>query len=94
MLGYVYTQLERKEEALLECRKASELEPDISSFSNYWLIQIYIKTGEYDKAIERIKKQLAVSNMNLLWGITRWRLILDPWYDPLRDDPRFQKLVE
>jgi hypothetical protein len=71
--------------------KAVELEPGSGLWGgNFDLIKIYIKIGEYDKAIELIKKELAAKYSD----ITQWVLKLDPRFDLLRDDPRFQALVE
>ncbi len=89
-LGWNYVNLGRNEEAIREVKKAVELNPNINTYEIYWVTQIYIKAGEYDKAIDRIKMHLAEPN----WDVTRWSLKLDPLYDPLRGDPRFQKLVE
>ncbi|MBN2415386.1 protein kinase [bacterium] len=91
-LGISYAYLGRKQEAIVEGLKAVDLNPAPSNKFYYMsnLIYIYIMTDEYDTAIERIKEALEEPG---IW-ITPWTLRLDPRFDPLRDDPRFQALVE
>jgi len=89
-LGWFYAQLGRKDEAIREGMLGVELNPKAGGNSDYYLMLIYIKAGEHDKAIENIKTQLSAPS----WSVTRWRLKLDPLYDPLRDDPRFQALLK
>jgi len=53
------------------------------------LADIYVICGEQDEAISLLEKLLTVpgwTSVNLLR--------LDPIYDPLRENPRFQTLVE
>jgi hypothetical protein len=50
---------------------------------------IYASTGEKDLAIEEIAATLQVPSF-LSYGELR----LHPFWDPLRGDPRFEKLVE
>jgi hypothetical protein len=49
---------------------------------------IYAWTGEKDRAFE----QLALS-ARIPAGVTYGELKLHPYFDPLRSDPRFDKLV-
>jgi hypothetical protein len=53
------------------------------------LAQIYASTGEKDLAIEQIVMTENVPNA-LSYGLLK----LHPYWDPLRGDPRFEKLVE
>src|SRR5262249_28080413 len=53
------------------------------------LAQIYALTGETDEALRLLDHLLEVPN-----GLTTSMLKLDPIWDPLRKDPRFQKLCE
>jgi hypothetical protein len=52
------------------------------------LAQIYTWTGEKDQALQLIEHSLKSPN-----GLTVAALKLDPVWDPLRDDPRFQALA-
>jgi hypothetical protein len=86
--------LDNKEEAIAEGRRAVELTPE--SFDAFdgpefvaSLAQIYAWAGEKDKAIELIDHSLQTPN-----GVTVPMLKMDPMWDPLRNDPRFQALVE
>ena len=65
--------------------KAEELSPG----SNRTLTKIYIITGEYDKAIDNLKKLVNIPGND----VTLWSLKLDPRYDPLREDPKFKELI-
>ena len=86
--------LGRKEEAIREGRRASELTPVAKDAMNganimQFLGVIYAWTGEKDLAIEQIASTLQVPSL-LSYG----QLRLHPFSDPLRGDPRFEKLVE
>ena len=97
-LAFIYAGLGMKEDAVREALKAVEL----SSFSvdnnflmqlpgepHYRLVYVYIRTGEYDKALDEIEKLLARP-----YRLTKWNLKLDPLYDPIRKLPRFQNLIK
>src|SRR6266481_794652 len=93
MLGMIDAGLGRKEEALHEGRRACELLPiskdaiaGVDFAAN--LAQIYAWTGEKDLAIEQIAAVERVPN-ELSYGFLK----LHPYWDPLRDDPRFEKIV-
>jgi hypothetical protein len=45
-------------------------------------------TGRYEEAIERLEYLLSVPS-----DLSVWRLRLDPAWDPLRGNPRFEALV-
>jgi hypothetical protein len=94
VLGLIDAGLGRKEEALREGRRASELTPVTKDAINgayimCYLGVIYASTGEKDLAIEEIAATLQVPSF-LSYGELR----LHPFWDPLRGDPRFEKLVE
>jgi len=83
----------RKEEALREGRRACELLPISKDAVSGMalainLAQIYTRTGEKDRAIEQIAAVEGIPN-TLSYGLLK----LHPYWDPLRGDPRFQKLA-
>ncbi len=52
------------------------------------LARIYTMVGEYDAAIDRLESLLAVPSITAVP-----MLRIDPVWDPLRDNPRFQALL-
>jgi tetratricopeptide (TPR) repeat protein len=94
MLGLIDAGLGRKEEALTEGRRAVELLPltkdaltgaELMTF----LAVIYAWTGEKDLALKELTSLLEIPG-HLSYG----QLRLHPSWDPLRGDPRFDKIVE
>lgn len=94
VLGLIDAALGRKNDALREGRHATELLPltkdsiDGAEVMKY-LGVIYAWCGEKDLAIEQIKATLRIPS-TLSYG----NLKLHPYWDPLRGDPRFEKIVD
>jgi hypothetical protein len=91
----------RNEEAIREGRRAVELKPELVDaldgvLMNCYLALIYARCGEKDLAfplLERLLKTPGASdsgNYSVTVNDLRFR-----WeWDPIRNDPRFQKLLE
>ena len=93
LLGVIDAGLGRKEQALQEGRRACELLPTSKDaisgvYLTVNLAQIYAWTGEKDLAIEQIAEVERVPN-ELSYGLLK----LHPYWDSLRGDPRFEKIV-
>jgi serine/threonine protein kinase/tetratricopeptide (TPR) repeat protein len=93
VLGLIDAALGRKQEALREGRRALELAPMTKdSLDGVDVLYIYAVicawTGERDLAIEQLET-LAKIPAGPSYGDIR----LSPNWDPLRDDPRFEKIV-
>jgi TolB-like protein/Flp pilus assembly protein TadD len=92
--GLILAALGRKEEAIAEGKRAVELLPesqDAFDGPRYTtsLAQIYACTGEFDEAFRLIDHLLSVPR-----GLALSILKLDPAWDPLRKDARFQALID
>jgi TolB-like protein/Flp pilus assembly protein TadD len=100
-LGLIYSFIGRKEDAIREGRRAVELEPEtkdavVAPWMNGFLAMIYVRVGEIDSALPLLEHALAspfpIDNTNCCITYSdvrkRWQ------WDPARNDPRFQKLLE
>jgi TolB-like protein/Tfp pilus assembly protein PilF/predicted Ser/Thr protein kinase len=93
VLGLIDAALGRKEEALREGRRTMELLPlekDANSGTRMivCLAKIAAWVGDNDLACEQLARVSRLPN-----GVSYGDLKLKPWYDPLRGDPRFEKIV-
>jgi tetratricopeptide (TPR) repeat protein len=94
ILGMCDAVLRRKEDALHNGRRATQLLP-VTKDANTGgellrnLAITYAWTGEHDLAINQFEELLS------RYGpISYGQLRLHPWWDPLRGDPRFDRIVE
>jgi TolB-like protein/class 3 adenylate cyclase/Tfp pilus assembly protein PilF len=93
ILGLIDGYLGRKKEALEETQRALELMPVSTDMSNgtdmlHYSAVAAAWAGKKDLACERLTA--AVKNPSVL---SYGRLKLLPWWDPLRGDPRFEKIL-
>src|SRR5438874_1063418 len=93
-LGVVDAALGNKEDAIREGERAVELMPvSKSAIEGPTLIQylavIYAWTGDKDRAIERLAETAKLPGSHVTYGYLR----LNPLWDPLRGDSRFDKIV-
>jgi tetratricopeptide (TPR) repeat protein len=93
LLGVALAYTGRKEAAIREGERGLALMPPErdSQSGTYFLHQlarIYILTGEQDKAIDLLERLLRMP-----YYLSPGWLRIDPTFDPLRKNPRFQPLV-
>ena len=93
VLGMAAAALGEKEEAIHAGRRAVELLPISKDALNGpllvgYLAIIYAWTGQNDVALEQLERATSVPSF---WSYGN--LVLHPYWDPLRGDPRFEKLV-
>ncbi len=89
----VYAYLGQREAAEASMSRALELLPEskdrMKGVTVRWTnASMLTVLGDKQKALDELEYQLQVSN-----GLTEWELYLDPTWDPLRDEPRFQAMV-
>jgi len=93
ILGLIDAALGRKEEAMSEGRRTVELLPlqkDANSGTRMivCLAKIAAWAGDNDLACQQLERASYLPN-----GVSYGDLKLKPWYDPLRGDPCFEKIV-
>jgi serine/threonine-protein kinase len=94
VLANVYVGLGRKEEAIREGKRACELLPESKdAWFGVWmadnLADLYVRAGETEMALLLVAHSLSVPA-----GKHVAQLRVDPLWEPLRTDPRFQKLLD
>ena len=92
-LALLYAQMGWKKPALAEAARALELGPPVDVFAKIWfhfnLARAYTWAAEPDSALKQVELLLSFP-----WDYKVNNFRLDPVWDPLRKDPRFQKLLE
>ena len=96
LFGYLavcYAGLGQKKEALAAIQRAATLAPmsqDAVDGANWMgvLAEVYILTGEPEAALEQLAKVVKLPN-----GLSYGDLNLNPEWDAIRNDPRFQEIL-
>ena len=91
-LSQVFAFLGRKDDALREAERALTLAPAKNGATGLGalriLVYVRVRLGEHDEAISGLEELLSAPS-----GLTPAFIKIDPNFDPLRSNPRFQKLV-
>ena len=92
-LGLALAHLGRREEAIREGERAVALDPVAKDqlygpYVQHQLARVYILVGEPEKALDKLEPLLKMP----YYLTPRW-LAIDPTFDPLRKNPRFQRLL-
>jgi eukaryotic-like serine/threonine-protein kinase len=96
-LGLAYAGLSEAASAIVEGQKAMAIRPS-SKHLEYGpdieatMANIYALLGDADHAIPLLKRLLQTPHGSAMW-LTPATLRLDPNWDPIRNDPRFQELT-
>src|SRR5438874_1633690 len=92
-LAKVLAFLSEKDSALAEAQRATELMPQCDALGGLEIMsgvaEVYATLGENDRAIEILDGLLSRPS-----GVTAQALKVNPIWDPLRNDPRFQGLID
>lgn len=86
LFAYAHGRAGHKAEALAYLRKL-EAERSRRYVDSAKLVMAYLGTGNNQRALDWLEKALAERSTAMVW------LKVDPAYDPLRSDPRFQTLL-
>jgi eukaryotic-like serine/threonine-protein kinase len=92
-LGLALAYLGRKDEAIREGERSTALMPVTKNavsgaYLQHQLVRIYLLVGEPEKALDKLEPLLRIP-----YDVSPAWLAIDPNFNPLRKNPRFQKLV-
>jgi serine/threonine protein kinase/tetratricopeptide (TPR) repeat protein len=85
VLAHAYAVAGRKTAARQRLAEAKELSKTV--YMPYYIAAVHAALGEKDQAWEWLDRAYKDHDGTLVW------LKVDPWFDPLRSDPRFADLV-
>jgi serine/threonine-protein kinase len=93
-LGHAYAILGRDQDAVAAAERAVEMWPISKdavegTVAVIELAKVYARVDDHGKAIDRLEELLSIPSR-----LSVPLLRLDPAWDPLRDHPRFQELLE
>jgi serine/threonine-protein kinase len=93
LLGLTFAYLGRKEDAMREGERAVALQPiarDAYSgpYNQHQLARIYMLVGEPEKALDQLEPLLEIP-----YYLSPGWLRIDPNFEPLRGNPRFERLA-
>ena len=92
-LGLSLAYMGRKADAIREAERAVGILPisrdaQIGPYVQHQLVRVYILTGENEKALDTLEPLLKIP-----YHLTPGWLRIDPNFDPLRQSPRFKRLI-
>jgi hypothetical protein len=91
--GVALAYLGRKDEAIREGRRAAAASPVsrdgfIGPYIQHQLVRIYILTGEHEQALDQLEPLIRIP-----YYLSPGWLRVDPTFDPLRGNARFERLA-
>jgi serine/threonine-protein kinase len=86
-VGYAYAKSGRRQEAEEVIKRFKDIAKTQYVIS-YWIASIYAALGDKDRAFAELEDSYTERDFYLI------RLKVDPYWDPLRDDPRFKDLLK
>ena len=85
--SYAYAKMGQRQQAKEVISRWREIEKS-EYVLNYWIAVVYAALGEKDAAFAELEKAYQAHDFFF------HRLPVDPFLDPLRDDPRFQEMLK
>lgn len=87
VLGNAYAALGKRAEAEQQIARLRELQKS-QYVQSYLIASIYTSLGDKEKAFAELEKAADERDCYML------RLVVDPFFDPLRDDPRYKAILK